>query len=382
MEVQTAARALEARGRDVVHMEIGEPDFPTPEPVLAAAREALADGGIYYTSALGLPALREAIARHYRDHLGVDVDPARVVVTAGSSAALLLVCALLVDRDDRILMADPSYPCNRHFVRSFEGEAVALPTGPASGYQLDAAMVARHWDARTRGVLVASPSNPTGTTIARDEMARIADTVAARGGHLVVDEIYLGLSYDDREPRAALRAGARRRRLRDLELLQVLQHDRLAPGLGDRARAPRARPREARAEPVHLAADALAARRARLLRAGDDRDPRGTPAGVPRAPRPARPRAPRPRLRHPGDADRRLLRLRRRLALRPGQPRVLRGGPRARRRRDHPRDRLRHASRARARALRLHDRARAHRRGPRPPRAPPRPRAGAGPHDR
>ena len=200
MDVLARARQLEARGRRVIHMEIGEPDFPTPAPVLDAARAALADGGIYYSSALGQTALREAIARHYRDHLGVDVDPARVVVTAGSSAALLLVCALLVDRDDRILMADPSYPCNRHFVRSFEGEAVALPTGPASGYQLDAAMVARHWDARTRGVLVASPSNPTGTTIAHDEMARIADTVAARGGHLVIDEIYLGLSYDDREP--------------------------------------------------------------------------------------------------------------------------------------------------------------------------------------
>src|SRR6478672_8006610 len=111
MEVQTAARALEAAGRTVVHMEIGEPDFPTPEPVLAAAQRAIATGDIYYTSALGLPALREAIARHYRDHYRVDVAPERIVVTAGSSAALLLVLALVVDRDDRILMADPNYPC-------------------------------------------------------------------------------------------------------------------------------------------------------------------------------------------------------------------------------------------------------------------------------
>src|ERR1700755_1014303 len=98
MEVQTAARALEAQGRSVIHMEIGEPDFPTPAPVIAAAQRAIADGRLYYTSALGLPALREAIARHYLDHYDVDIPPERVIVTAGSSAALLLVLALLVDR--------------------------------------------------------------------------------------------------------------------------------------------------------------------------------------------------------------------------------------------------------------------------------------------
>ena len=129
MEVQTAARALEAAGRNVVHMEIGEPDFPTPGPVLDAARAALDHGGIYYTSALGLPALRAAIARHYGERYGVDVSPERVIVTAGSSAALLLVSALVVNRDDQILMADPGYPCNRHFVRTLEGEPVAVPVG-------------------------------------------------------------------------------------------------------------------------------------------------------------------------------------------------------------------------------------------------------------
>ena len=203
MEVQTAARALEAAGRDVVHMEIGEPDFPTPGPVLDAAREALAHGGIYYTSALGLPALREAIARHYGDHYGVDVAPERVVVTAGSSAALLLVLALIVNRDEQILLADPGYPCNRHFVRVLEGEPVGIPVGPEHRYQLSADLVARHWSARTRGVLVASPSNPTGTMVAADEMERIVAAVADRGGRLIVDEIYLGLSYEGR-PRSAL----------------------------------------------------------------------------------------------------------------------------------------------------------------------------------
>jgi len=195
MEVQTAARALEAQGVDVVHMEIGEPDFPAPAPVLAAARAALDDGAIFYTSALGLPALREAIAGHYRDHYGVAVDPARIVVTAGSSAALLLVLGLIVDRDSALLMADPHYPCNRNIVATLEGVAQTVPVDAATRYQLTAALVDRNWQPSTRGVLVATPSNPTGTTIDHDELARIAAVVARRGGHLVVDEIYLGLTY-------------------------------------------------------------------------------------------------------------------------------------------------------------------------------------------
>ena len=203
MEVQTAARALEAAGRTVVHMEIGEPDFPTPQPVLDAARAAIADGHIHYTSALGLPALREAIARHYAEHYRVDVVPERVIVTAGSSAALLLVMALLVDRDERILLADPGYPCNRHFVRVLEGEPVGIPVGPETRYQLTAESIERHWTAKTRGALIASPSNPTGTTVERDEMRRIAATIERLGGRLIVDEIYLGLTYGE-APRSVL----------------------------------------------------------------------------------------------------------------------------------------------------------------------------------
>jgi aspartate/methionine/tyrosine aminotransferase len=196
MEVQTAARRIEAGGRSVVHMEIGEPDFPTPATVVAEAQRALSTGGIYYTSALGIPELRQAIARHYADHFGVIIAPERVIVTAGSSAALLLVMAFLVDRDDRILLSDPGYPCNRHFVRVLEGEPVGIPVGPDTGYQLTAELIERHWSPRTRGALIASPSNPTGTQVAPDEMRRIAETVARLGGRLVVDEIYLGLSYD------------------------------------------------------------------------------------------------------------------------------------------------------------------------------------------
>ena len=203
MEVQTAARSLEASGRTVVHMEIGEPDFPTPAPVVAAAQRALADGGIYYTSALGLPELRRAIATHYRDRFGVEVSPERVIVTAGSSAALLLVMALLVNRDDRFLLADPGYPCNRQFVRVLEGEPVGVPVGPTSNYQLTAELIEKNWTSMTRGALIASPSNPTGTMVAHDEMRAIAATVDRLAGHLIVDEIYLGLSYDH-EPQSVL----------------------------------------------------------------------------------------------------------------------------------------------------------------------------------
>jgi aspartate/methionine/tyrosine aminotransferase len=196
MEVQTAARALEAAGRSVIHMEIGEPDFRTPGPVLEAARAALDDGAIYYTSALGLLPLREAIARHYADVYGVRVGPERVVVTAGSSAALLLVLALLVDRDDEVLLADPGYPCNRHFVRVLEGTPVGIRVGPEARYQLDAASIARRWTSRTRSALIASPSNPTGTSVEPQAMQRIVDEVRRLRGTLIVDEIYLGLSYD------------------------------------------------------------------------------------------------------------------------------------------------------------------------------------------
>jgi aspartate/methionine/tyrosine aminotransferase len=203
MEVQTAARALAAAGRDVVHMEIGEPDFPTPAPVLAAARAALETGDVRYTSALGLPELRAAIARHYAERYDVDVAPERVVVTAGSSAALLLVTALLIDRDQEILMADPSYPCNRNIARVFEGRATAVPVGADTAYQLTAELVERHWTPRTRAVLLASPSNPTGTMIPPAEMSAIAAAVARRRGRIIVDEIYLGLSYAGR-PRSAL----------------------------------------------------------------------------------------------------------------------------------------------------------------------------------
>ncbi|WP_322105240.1 pyridoxal phosphate-dependent aminotransferase [Paraburkholderia sp. J41] len=196
MELAKEAAALERAGRDIIHMGIGEPDFTAPEPVVEAAAAALRRGVTQYTGALGIHALREAIAGHYRNAYGVEVDPARIVVTAGASAALLLACTALVDRDDEVLMPDPSYPCNRHFVAAAEGKPVLVPSGPEARFQLTAADVERLWTPRTRGVLLASPSNPTGTSIEPAELERIVHAVRERGGFTIVDEIYQGLSYD------------------------------------------------------------------------------------------------------------------------------------------------------------------------------------------
>ena len=196
MELAKEAALLEREGRDIIHMGIGEPDFTAPEPVIEAAASALRRGVTQYTSALGLHALREAIAGHYAQFYGISVDPARIVVTAGASAALLLACAALVDRDDEVLMPDPCYPCNRHFVVAAEGKPVLVPSGPAERFQLTAADVERLWNEHTRGVLLASPSNPTGTSIESAELQRIVQAVRARGGFTIVDEIYQGLSYD------------------------------------------------------------------------------------------------------------------------------------------------------------------------------------------
>ena len=206
MELAKEARALERAGRSIIHMGIGEPDFTAPEPVIAAATEALRRGVTQYTNALGLASLREAISGHYRDTFGLDIDPARIVVTAGASAALLLACTALVDRDDEVLMPDPCYPCNRHFVAATEGRPVLIPSGPAERFQLTAAQVEAHWTPATRGVLLASPSNPTGTSIEPDELAKIVDVVRAHGGFTIVDEIYQGLSYDAK-PVSALSLG-------------------------------------------------------------------------------------------------------------------------------------------------------------------------------
>ncbi|TXF10536.1 pyridoxal phosphate-dependent aminotransferase [Pelomicrobium methylotrophicum] len=195
MELLARAKALEAQGRSIVHMEIGEPDFDTPAPVVAAARRVLDKGSVPYASAAGLPALREAIAEWYRARYGVEVAPSRILVTPGSSGALLLAAGVLLDPGDRVLMADPSYPCNRNFVRFVGAESVGVPVGPETAYQLSPALIDAHWSETVRMVMLASPSNPTGTTIAPDALRAIVEQVQTRGARLIVDEIYHGLTY-------------------------------------------------------------------------------------------------------------------------------------------------------------------------------------------
>jgi aspartate/methionine/tyrosine aminotransferase len=197
MEIQTLARAVEAQGRDVVHLEIGEPDFTTPQPIVDAAKRALDTKPLFYTSAVGIPELRAAISGFYRDRYGADVPPSRIVVTAGSSAALLLAFGVLLDPGDEVLLADPSYPCNRHFVRTLGGVPRLVPVGPESRYQLMAPQARANWSERTRIAMVATPSNPTGTMVTAEEIAEMAHLCRERGGTLVVDEIYQGLVYED-----------------------------------------------------------------------------------------------------------------------------------------------------------------------------------------
>jgi aspartate/methionine/tyrosine aminotransferase len=196
MEMVKAAGEMKRAGADVISMSVGEPDFTAPEMVAAAAFEAIRSGATQYTDALGLHALREAIAAHYRRAYGLALDPARVVVTAGASAGLLLACAALVAEGDEVLMPDPCYPCNRHFVSAFGGAPVLIPSSAEQRYQLSAEHAAACWGARTRGVIVASPSNPTGTSMTPAQLAALLGAVRARGGFAIVDEIYQGLTYD------------------------------------------------------------------------------------------------------------------------------------------------------------------------------------------
>lgn len=208
MELAKAASSMAAQARPgdrpMIYLNIGEPDFTAPPLVMAAAERAIRSGSSQYTQALGLPALREAISGWYASRFGLSIDASRIVVTAGASAALQLACLALIEAGDEVLMPDPSYPCNRQFVQAAEGRAVMIPSGPEQRFQLSAAQVEAHWNPATLGVLLASPSNPTGTSIARDELERIARFVRSKGGVTMVDEIYLGLSYEDEFGHSAL----------------------------------------------------------------------------------------------------------------------------------------------------------------------------------
>lgn len=215
MEMAKAARALaegpdcdpQRGGEPMIYLNIGEPDFTAAADVVEAASTCLQAGRTQYTPSTGLPALRQAISRWYQQRWHIEVAPERILITSGASAALQLITLALVDAGDEVLMPDPCYPCNRHFVAAAGGLARLIPTTAAQRFQLDADSVASHWNARTRGVLLASPSNPTGTSIEPSELRRIVQTVRERGGVTLVDEIYLGLSYESRFGNTALALG-------------------------------------------------------------------------------------------------------------------------------------------------------------------------------
>ena len=208
MEVAKAASALAREvadsDRPMIFLNIGEPDFTAPPLVQEAAMRAVRAGATQYTQATGLAELRERISAWYAQRFGVDVPARRIVITAGASAALQLACLTLIENGDEVLLPDPSYPCNRHFVTAAGGNAVLVPTTAAERFQLSADKVEAAWTDKTRGVLLASPSNPTGTSLAPDELRRIHDVVTRRGGITLIDEIYLGLSYDDAFAQTAL----------------------------------------------------------------------------------------------------------------------------------------------------------------------------------
>lgn len=198
MALLARARELESQGRDIVHMEIGEPDFATAQPIIDAGHEALSQGLTHYTSAQGLLELREAISQFYRQQYNAHVSPQRIIVTPGASGALQLVCGILINPGERVLMADPGYPCNRHFVRMVEGVAVSIPVDAETNYQLTASHIREHWDENTVAALVASPSNPTGTLVAGDELRAMLSVISGQQGALIVDEIYHGLVYGEK----------------------------------------------------------------------------------------------------------------------------------------------------------------------------------------
>jgi aspartate/methionine/tyrosine aminotransferase len=194
MEVMERAQALERAGRSVVHLEVGEPDFPTPPEILAAGSEAIARGETHYTHSLGLPELREAIARRYRSRYGAQVEPDQVLVTMGSSPAFLYLFATLVESGDEVLVGTPHYSCYPNFIRFFGGRMVEVATDPADGYRIDPGRLRAAITPRTRAILINSPSNPAGAVLEPERMKAIAEL----GVPVISDEIYHGLEYEGR----------------------------------------------------------------------------------------------------------------------------------------------------------------------------------------
>ena len=196
MDLLARAKELQAQGREVIHLEVGEPDFTTPQPVIDAGQRALAEGKTHYTPALGLPELREALSRWYATRFDIDVPAGRIVITPGSSTGLQMLMSALVDPDDRVLLPDPGYPCNRNFVYLCDGEPVSLAVSAEHEWIPTPRQVADSWDSATSVMMVASPANPTGAVLSQPQLEALVQQIKTLDGYLIVDEIYQGLSYE------------------------------------------------------------------------------------------------------------------------------------------------------------------------------------------
>lgn len=196
MDILAQAKALSQQGKTIYHMEVGEPDFPTAECIVNAGIDALKQSKTHYTPALGLPELRNAVAEYYDRKFSAKIDPHRIIITPGASGAIQLAIACLLDPGENILLADPGYPCNRNIAQVLAVETVAVPVGAESYYQLNAGLVAKNWNDKTRAAMVATPSNPTGTLLPADHLVELCQLIRKNKGRLIVDEIYQGLVYD------------------------------------------------------------------------------------------------------------------------------------------------------------------------------------------
>ncbi|MFT2110863.1 aminotransferase class I/II-fold pyridoxal phosphate-dependent enzyme [Marinomonas sp. 2405UD68-3] len=196
MAILDKAKMLQASGEDVIHLEVGEPDFVTDSSVANAGIEAIQKHHTGYTSATGLPELKKTLSAYYKKQYQVDVSPERIIVTSGASGALLLLSSLLVNSDDNVLMPDPCYPCNRHFLIQVGAQAKLVETHSSQQFAIDLEQLSEYWDDKTSGLWLASPSNPTGAVLDQAYLETAFSKVSRLGGHLMVDEIYQGLVYE------------------------------------------------------------------------------------------------------------------------------------------------------------------------------------------
>ncbi len=196
MAVMARAKQLQAAGEDVIHLEVGEPDFSAPEAVNEAGKAAISAGKTGYTAATGLPELRHTISEFYQQRYQVNVAPERIIVTPGASGALLLLSSLMAEVGSEVLMPDPCYPCNRHFLLQVGAKARMLECASVNNFEIDLDSLAAQWREQTTGLWLASPANPTGSVLSPDYVAKAWDIVQQQGGHLLVDEIYQGLVFD------------------------------------------------------------------------------------------------------------------------------------------------------------------------------------------